>query len=72
MSPQKISFIHIDINSADAEIGALEKLFDRVTPGGTIIFDDYGWLGYPEQKIAKDKYFATRCYQILEPPVRGC
>jgi O-methyltransferase len=41
--PEKIAFLHIDMNSAQAEMCALEHLFDKVTPGGVIVFDDFGW-----------------------------
>ena len=67
-APQKIAFLHIDMNNADAELGALRVLFDRVVPGAAIIFDDYGWVAYQEQKVAEDGFFADRGYQILELP----
>ncbi|MEM7651983.1 MAG: TylF/MycF/NovP-related O-methyltransferase, partial [Pseudomonadota bacterium] len=66
--PEKISFLHIDMNNADAEVGALEQLFDRVVDGAVILFDDYGWLGYREQKVAEDAFMAARGYQIVELP----
>lgn len=68
VSPQTISFMHIDLNSAAAEIGALELLFDRLSPGGILILDDYGWLGYREQKLAEDSWLAERGYEVLELP----
>lgn len=66
--PEKIAFLHIDINSAKAEIGVLEQLFDRVVPGGMIVFDDYGWYIFRQQKEAEDAFMATRGYHILELP----
>jgi O-methyltransferase len=66
--PERISFLHLDMNSSKSEIAALEVLFDRVTPGGLIVFDDYGWLGYGAQKKAEDLYMAQRGYHILELP----
>ena len=68
ISPEKIAFLHIDMNNAEAEITALEALFDRVVPGGSIILDDYGWIYYQAQKIVEDPFFAERGYQILELP----
>ena len=67
-APDKIAFLHLDMNNVAAEIGALERLFERVTPGGTIILDDYGWLGYRAQKEAEDAFFAARGYRVLELP----
>ena len=63
-----IAFLHIDMNNRDAEIGALERLFDQVVPGGAIVFDDYGWLGYADQQRAEDRFMADRGYKILELP----
>lgn len=39
-----------------------------MTPGGTIVLDDYGWLGYGDQKTVEDEFFAARGYQVLELP----
>lgn len=66
--PEKIAFLHIDMNSAKSEIAALEVLFDKVTSKGMIIFDDYGWSGYVKQKIAEDEFMKKRDHSILELP----
>jgi O-methyltransferase len=67
-APEKIAFMHIDLNSPAAEIGVLEALFDRVVPGGVIIFDDYGLHLFRRQKEAEDAFVAARGYAILELP----
>lgn len=67
-APDKIAFLHIDLNNAPAEIGALDRLFDRLSPGGILIFDDYGWLAYRAQKEAEDPWLAQRGYNVLELP----
>lgn len=67
-APEAIAWLHIDLNSAAAEIGVLEALFDRVVPGGYVIFDDYGWSAYALQKAEEDAFFAARGYRILELP----
>ena len=67
-SPQKIAFMHLDLNNADAEIGVLELLFERMVPGAILVLDDYGWLGYREQKLAEDKWLEERGYSVLELP----
>lgn len=68
VAPEKIAFLHIDINSVAAEVGTLELLFDKVSPGGVIILDDYGWLAYRAQKEAEDPFFEQRGYKVLELP----
>jgi O-methyltransferase len=66
--PEKIAFLHVDLNSPAAEIAVLDRLFDRVVPGGLIIFDDYGWHLFRAQREAEDRFMADRGYAILELP----
>jgi O-methyltransferase len=66
--PEKIAFMHIDMNNAFAEVAVLDALFDRLLPGGMIIFDDYGWLGYNPQQEAEDAWLSGRPERILELP----
>jgi len=66
--PEKIAFLHLDLNSADAEIAALEHLFDRVTPGGVVLFDDYGHTGFLASKLAEDAWLGERGYTVAELP----
>ncbi|HZT48305.1 MAG TPA: TylF/MycF/NovP-related O-methyltransferase [Hyphomicrobiaceae bacterium] len=68
VSPAQIAFLHLDMNSPAAEIGALEVLFDRVMPGGMIVLDDYGWALYRMQRCAADQFMAARGLAILELP----
>ena len=67
-APEKIAFMHLDLNNAEAEIGALEVLFDRIVPGGILILDDYGWQAYHRQLVAEKAWFKARGYEILEMP----
>ncbi len=66
--PEAVAYLHLDMNSASAEIGALEVLFDRVQPGGMIVLDDYGWQWYRAQKEAEDKFFGAHGHGVLELP----
>lgn len=60
-SPKKISFLHIDLNSAGPTIAALEYFFSRlVQKRGIILFDDYGWIEYCNTKKAVDKFFVSK------------
>ena len=67
-TPDRIAWLHIDLNAAKPEVDTLEVLFDRVVPGGMIILDDYGWLVLRAQKDAEDTFFAQRGYSVLELP----
>ena len=66
--PEKISFAHIDLNNVDAEMGVLKFIFDKISPGGIVIFDDYGWFNYEEQKNQEKKYIEEKGLRILELP----
>ena len=67
-TPRRIAFLHVDMNDADAELGALEMLFDRISPGGMIVFDDYSRPGYRAQKDAADTFLRQRSLAVLELP----
>ncbi len=67
--PEQVAYLHIDLNNAPAEIATLDRLFDRVVPGGVIIFDDYEWSGeYRSQKIAEDAWLDARQYRVSPLP----
>jgi hypothetical protein len=67
--PDKIAYLHIDLNSAKYEVEVLDVLFDRVVSGGMIILDDYEWAGiYRTQKIAEDSWFDERQYRVIPIP----
>ena len=51
-----------------AEMLALEHLFDRVTPGGLIVFDDFGWTCNSNQMKAELAFMEGRNHCVLELP----
>lgn len=66
--PEKVAFLHLDMNSSKSEIEALEGLFEKVSSGGVVVFDDYGWTGYLAQQLAEDEFMRKRGHRILELP----
>jgi hypothetical protein len=68
VSPARIAFLHLDLNSATAELGTLECLYDRIVPGGQIVLDDYGWYPFREQQEVEDRFFRARGVSVLELP----
>ena len=54
----EVAFVSMDLNNANAEVAALEFLWDKMVPGGMIVFDDYGFMFHVGQKVAIDKFFA--------------
>ncbi len=66
--PEKIAFAQIDLNEANAEMAALEVIYDRVTPGGIIIFDDFGFKRYAESYNRESSFFRKRGDIVFESP----
>lgn len=67
-APQKVAFLHLDMNSARAESAALEFFWPRLAPGAIILLDDYGWRAFREQKLAEDAFLMVRGKSVLELP----
>lgn len=67
--PDQVAFLHIDLNNVEGEIAVLDTLFERVSPGGIVILDDYEWSGpYRPQKQQEDQWFDQRRYRIFPLP----
>ena len=66
--PPSVVWLHIDLNSSLPTAAALRALFDRVVPGGVILFDDYGWGDYQETKHAADQFLAGKPGVLLPLP----
>ena len=66
--PERIAFLHLDMNAAAAETGALEALFERVSDGGMILMDDFGRADLPNLAAAHYPWMEARNHQILELP----
>lgn len=67
-SPDSIALLHLDLNHAATEVAVLERLYERLLPGGIVLLDDYGWLGYREQHDAERSWFEAKGKSILELP----
>lgn len=66
--PEAIAFAHIDMNNAEAEIGALDAIEHRLVPGAVILLDDFGAIPYRRQHVAETAWFAQRGVPVLELP----
>ena len=49
-------------------MGVLEYIFDKMTKGGIIILDDYGWMAYEDQMTKEKKFFNDKNLKVLELP----
>jgi predicted O-methyltransferase YrrM len=66
--PDTLAFAHIDLNASAPTIHALELVYERLSPSGVIVFDDYGWRGYEDQRARIDAFVADRPEEIVALP----
>lgn len=55
-----VSFLHVDLDIYDSIKDTLEYFYDRVVPGGVIIFDDYGFESCYGARLAVDDFFVNK------------
>ena len=66
--PGQIAFLHVDLTNTVAEIAALDALYDQITPGGVIVFDDFCWSVAKAQYAAEKAWFERRGLSVLALP----
>ena len=64
----KVAYLCIDMNITLPEKAALEYFWEKLTPGGVVVFDDYAWTPYREQKEAHDAFAHSKGVKILTLP----
>ena len=65
---ERIAYLHIDMNIAYPEVEASRRLWDRLSEGAIVIYDDYGSVGHRLQKQALDAFASERGVEILSLP----
>jgi len=64
----KVSYLSLDMNNVNPEIAAAEYFWDRMVPSAPIILDDYGFVGYEEQKRGFDEFAKQKGVEVLHLP----
>jgi len=65
LGDKAIRFAHIDLDLYQPILDAANFVYERLVPGGVIVFDDYGFNSCPGARRAIDECFANR----LETPL---
>lgn len=65
---EQIAYASIDLNVAEAEMSAIEVLWSRMSRGGLVLLDDYGWAPHVNQKLAWDNWARRNGVMILSLP----
>jgi hypothetical protein len=58
---KSFSFIHIDVDLYQPTLDSLEFFFPKLTVGGVVVCDDYGFATCPGANLAMDSYFRDKC-----------
>jgi len=65
------SFVHIDVDIYEPTKDSLNFFWERLTPGGVLICDDYGFENCPGARKAMDDFFAGFSKIISLPTGQG-
>lgn len=64
----KFAFVHIDFDLYEPTLAACEHFYSRVSKGGVMLFDDYGFLSCPGVRDAVDEFFLQKNEEIIYMP----
>lgn len=60
LDARRFSFAHIDLDLYQGILDTLAFVYPRLSPGGVIVFDDYGFASCPGARRAVDEFFAGK------------
>ncbi|MFO1499629.1 MAG: TylF/MycF/NovP-related O-methyltransferase [Verrucomicrobiota bacterium] len=60
VEPRRFSFVHIDVDLHQSVLDCCEFIYPRLSPGGFMVFDDYGLPSCPGARRAVDTFFDKR------------
>jgi hypothetical protein len=65
---EKVCYLSLDMNIAAPERAAIEFFWDKLSPGGVVVLDDYGWIVHSEQKATLDEFAKGKGVPIATLP----
>jgi len=65
LAQRRFCFVHVDLDIYTAVLEASRFFYERVTPGGFLVYDDYGFASTPGARQAVDQFYADK----LETPL---
>lgn len=70
---ESFAFVHVDIDLLQSAQDCCSFFYDRVTPGGVMIFDNYGFMRYKVgEKRAVDEFFRDKKELPISLPTGQC
>lgn len=67
-NPQSVAWLHIDLNSALPTIASMDYFWEKMLPGGIILFDDFAWPGYEDTRQQIETWCEARDVDVLQLP----
>ena len=67
-NPKEIIWLHIDLNAAAPTRDSLDYFYEKMLPGGIVLFDDYGSHDHVETKRVVDVFFQSKNVNLLQLP----
>jgi len=65
VSEKRFSLVHIDVDLYEPTLAALEFFYPRLSPGGIIVCDDYGFESCPGARRAMDEFFSDKPEEVV-------
>jgi O-methyltransferase len=65
---ERVAYLHLDMNLAAPEVAAIGHFWPRMTTGGVVMLDDYGFEQYRPQKVALDAWARSVGVEIATLP----
>lgn len=60
LEDKRFCFAHIDLDLYDGVLESLKFIYPRLSPGGMMVFDDYGFASCPGARKAVDAFFLDK------------
>lgn len=60
LEDSRIAFAHIDVDIRQSVLDCCAFIYPRLSPGGIMVFDDYGFPSCPGARAAVDEFFSDK------------
>lgn len=67
-NPDSVAWLHIDLNSALPTLAALDFFWEKMLPGGIILFDDFAWPGYEDTRLQIETWCEKKNIDVMQLP----
>lgn len=68
VADRRFCFVHIDVDLYQPTADALKFFYERMSPGGLMLFDDYGFTTCPGARRAVDEFLADKKQVLVHLP----